>query len=211
MSREQSAAAREAAIEHLDAEPLGLTADDLRCPVHGIPDCSALLNGCSIPNVIAARIRTVVGRNRMVAPRGTLTDDGERFAEALHRAMWGLNTVPGMTSGGVHKHTTDRTEYAAQREFIRRALRYAEDDTGLLPQTVATNTTNTATPEPHAYAVEVLWNPGTSREGWGWPMGLGQDPQDEREDAEADLEEMAEEGYPREHLRIVAITVVSDS
>lgn len=26
----------------------------LRCPVHGIPDCSPLLNGCSLPNERAA-------------------------------------------------------------------------------------------------------------------------------------------------------------
>lgn len=27
--------------------------DIIRCPVHGIPDCSPLLNGCSIPNRLA--------------------------------------------------------------------------------------------------------------------------------------------------------------
>lgn len=24
----------------------------IRCPVHGIPDCSPLLNGCSVPNLL---------------------------------------------------------------------------------------------------------------------------------------------------------------
>jgi len=37
-----------------------LTADDVRCPVHQITDCSPLLNGCSIPNIIASRIRRKV-------------------------------------------------------------------------------------------------------------------------------------------------------
>jgi hypothetical protein len=34
----------------------GQTDAVLRCPVHGIPDCSPLLNGCSIPNRIAAEV-----------------------------------------------------------------------------------------------------------------------------------------------------------
>jgi hypothetical protein len=27
-----------------------------RCPIHNMPDCSPLLNGCSIPNQVAARV-----------------------------------------------------------------------------------------------------------------------------------------------------------
>lgn len=65
-------------------------------------------------------------------------DDRERYAEALHRAMWGTNAVQGMTAGGVHRHTTDPIEHAAQREFIRRCINYAEGLTGLVPATPAT-------------------------------------------------------------------------
>lgn len=51
----------------------------------------------------------------------------EQFAEALHRGMWGINIVEGMKSRlGVHVHTMDRQEVEAQREFIRRCLRYAD-------------------------------------------------------------------------------------
>ena len=30
-------------------DPSTVTAAALRCPLHGIPDCSALLNGCVLP------------------------------------------------------------------------------------------------------------------------------------------------------------------
>jgi hypothetical protein len=41
--------------------PVVMDDDRIRCPVHGIPDCSPLLNGCSIPNqLIAWRERAVV-------------------------------------------------------------------------------------------------------------------------------------------------------
>lgn len=40
------AAQREGIAAVLEAE------GHLRCPIHGIPDCSPLLNGCSVPNYI---------------------------------------------------------------------------------------------------------------------------------------------------------------
>lgn len=40
--------------------------DVLRCPVHSIPDCSLLLNGCSIPNRLAAVWRDGYRRGRRI-------------------------------------------------------------------------------------------------------------------------------------------------
>ncbi|WP_248582575.1 hypothetical protein [Nocardioides sp. InS609-2] len=60
-----------------------------------------------------------------------VADVAERFAEALHRAMWGINAIEGMGPLGVHQHTTDPVEHAAQREFIRHCLRYVETTTGI--------------------------------------------------------------------------------
>ena len=66
-------------------------------------------------------------------------DLSERFAQALHTALWSLSAVPGMVgAGGVHQHTTDPVEYAAQREFLRSCLRYVENTTGLVPAPAGT-------------------------------------------------------------------------
>lgn len=36
----------------------------VRCPVHGIPDCSVMLNGCNLPNQILAQIRVGIRAER---------------------------------------------------------------------------------------------------------------------------------------------------
>lgn len=62
-------------------------------------------------------------------------------------------------------------------------------------------------PEPHAYTVEVLHNPGRPSERWvavaDFEFEAGA-----REDAEAEMEEMREDGFSAEHLRVVGLVVV---
>ena len=61
--------------------------------------------------------------------RVTLTDEErEVLAERLHAGLWGVNTPPNFPVGkGVCRHTTDLSEYEAQREFLRRCITYAEN------------------------------------------------------------------------------------
>jgi hypothetical protein len=59
------ATARDYAKMKADQPPVEV----IRCPVHGIPDCSPLLNGCSIPNQLAALWRANQVRGHTVAPR----------------------------------------------------------------------------------------------------------------------------------------------
>jgi hypothetical protein len=64
-----------------------LAVEVLRCPVHSIPDCSPLLNGCSIPNWLATayeRGRTDAGLPREHEPRqGALTEATPESRDAV--------------------------------------------------------------------------------------------------------------------------------
>lgn len=83
----------------------------------------------------------------ITAPAEPDADEREALAEALHRALWGINLTPGMVvPGGVHRHTSDAVEYAAQREFIRRCLTYVETTTG--------TTLASRTPDAHLAAAK---------------------------------------------------------
>jgi hypothetical protein len=70
-----------------------LQTEDILCPVHKIPDCSPLLNGCSIPNVIADRIRRKV------------TVEVAKAIE-LERYRIGLG-VQAVVHNGDHTHVSD--------------------------------------------------------------------------------------------------------
>ena len=49
---------------------------DIRCPVHKITDCSPLLNGCSIPEIIAERIQRRVQTEVAIAVAASWTPFG---------------------------------------------------------------------------------------------------------------------------------------
>ena len=63
--------------------------------------------------------------------------------------------------------------------------------------------------EPHAFGVEVQVNPGSVSA--YWRLYDEEDPPPTVEDAEAQRDALIEVGYSPEHLRIVAVTVVTPS
>lgn len=66
--------------------------------------------------------------------------------------------------------------------------------------------------EPHAFAVETLWNRGGSSERWGLAMEMEDVRQPlNRGDAEQLMGEMIEDGHAPDGVRLVAIAVVSTS
>lgn len=71
--------------------------------------------------------------------------------------------------------------------------------------------TDQPTPEPHAYAVEALWNQGTRSEHWRRAMEMG----DVREPLTLDgarglMADMIADGHAPDAVRVVAITVATD-
>lgn len=68
---------------------------------------------------------------------------------------------------------------------------------------------NDAAREPHAYAVETLWNRGGSRERWGLSMELEDVRQPlDRDDAEQLMDQMIQAGHAPDAVRLVALVAV---
>ncbi len=64
--------------------------------------------------------------------------------------------------------------------------------------------------EPHAYAVETLWNRGGWSERWGLAMEMDEITQPiDRDEAERLMAEMIEDGHAADAVRLVALTVVA--
>lgn len=82
--------------------------DLIRCPVHNMPDCSPLLNGCSIPNKLAAAWE---------AGRATLEPLVKDIAEHGFRA----DTNP--TIGGIIKHAGDAAGWYSYLDMVDKHLR----------------------------------------------------------------------------------------
>jgi len=65
--------------------------------------------------------------------------------------------------------------------------------------------------EPHAFAVETLWNRGGHSERWGLAMELEDIRQPlDRSDAEELMAQMIEDGHAPDAVRLVALAVVED-
>lgn len=66
--------------------------------------------------------------------------------------------------------------------------------------------------QPHAYAVETLWNRGGARERWGMAMEMSDYAQPlDRDEAESLFDQMIEDGHARDAVRLVGIVVVGDT
>lgn len=66
--------------------------------------------------------------------------------------------------------------------------------------------------EPHAYAVETLWNSGGSNPRWGMAMEMSDYSQPlDRGDAEQLLNQMVEDGHAADAVRLVAVVVVDSA
>lgn len=66
--------------------------------------------------------------------------------------------------------------------------------------------------EPHAYAVETLWNRGGFSERWGMAMEMADVRQPlDHDDAEHLMAEMIEDGHAPDAVRLVAISAVTSS
>lgn len=64
--------------------------------------------------------------------------------------------------------------------------------------------------EPHAYAVEALWNRGGPGERWGLAMEMEDVRQPlDRDDAEQLMADMIEDGHRSDAVRLVAIVAVT--
>lgn len=63
-------AAFEAAVRHEHGERIAKAIEDLRvvCPIHSMPDCSALLNGCALPQRLRGQLEAVSQLTRALSP-----------------------------------------------------------------------------------------------------------------------------------------------